>query len=140
MRTEPRFVKPSDYLNYIGRDLNFELKANQNESNKANLFLMQIEDMLLARIDKTSFRLYSWDCITEYQKDCLQKAIIIEANYIIRNSNLFTDSGYDPDRGEIIDINKLQNVAICPSAIDFLSNCGLYNHVIKNRYRFVRLH
>lgn len=139
MRTEPRFVKPSDYENYTGVSLNAELKVNQNESNKANLFLMQIEDMLLARIDKTSFRLYDWNNLTEYQKDCLQKAIIIETQYIIRNSNIFTDSGYDPERGEIINIDKLQNIAICPSAIDFLSNCGLYNHVIKNRYRFLRL-
>lgn len=139
MRTEPRFVKSSDYENYTGRSLNAELKANQNESNKANLFLMQIEDMLLARIDKVSFRLYDWNCLSEFQKECLQKAIIVEVEYIIRNSNLFTDSGYDPERGEIIDINKLQNIAICPTAIDFLSNCGLYNHVIKNRYRFLRL-
>lgn len=136
LRTTPKFVQPSDYLNYTGRDLNAELHANANESNKADLFLMQIEDFMLARIDKTSFRLYRWDKLSPYQLECLQKAIIIEAQYIIRNSNLFTDSGYDPEKGEIISAAKLQDIAICGASLDQLSNCGLYNHNIRNRKRF----
>lgn len=140
MRTTPRFVTPSDFFNYTGKDLNAELQDNDNNSNKANIFLMQIEDRLLARIDNASFRVYSWDNLSDFQKECLQKAIITEAQYILRNSDLFTDSGYDLEKGEIISIEKLQKISICKSAIDFLQQCGLYNHVIMNRHRWLSLH
>lgn len=135
MRTEPKFVKPSDFFNYTGKDLNALLQVNSNESNKANIFLMQIEDRLLARIDSETFRLRDWDNLTEFQIENLQKAIITEAEYIIRNSDIFTDSGYDLERGETIDYNKLQQIAICRTSIDFLKNCGLFNKVIQNRRR-----
>ena len=139
MRTEPRFVKPSDYFNYTGKDLNYILKVDSNESNKANLFLMQIEDRLLARIDTISFRNVRWEDLTPFQLENLQKAIITEADYIIRNSDLFTDSGYDIERGEIISFDKLQKISICRTSLDLLKNCGLLNYVIVNRNRFLDL-
>lgn len=138
MRTEPRFVKPSDFYNYTGKDLNACLQVNNNISNASNLFLMQIEDRLLARIDMMSFRLRTWDNLTDFQKENLQKAIITEAEYIIRNSDLFTDSGYDLERGEIISPEKLRNIEICRSSLDYLRSCGLLNQVIQNKYRWNR--
>lgn len=139
MRTTPRFVTPDDYFNYTGKSLNAELQLESNTSNVANIFLMQIEDKILARIDSMSFRTTPWNRLTPFQTECLQKAIIVEAEYIIRNSDLFTDSGYDPEKGEIISMQKLQNIEICRSSIDFLKNCGLYNHVIKNRRRYLEV-
>ena len=138
MRTEPRFVKPSDFYNYTGKELNALLQINNNISNASNLFLMQIEDRLLARIDMMSFRTRSWDNLTDLQKECLQKAIITEAEYIIRNSDLFTDSGYDLERGEIISGAKLRELEICRPALDYLRGCGLLNQVIQNKYRWNR--
>lgn len=137
MRTTPRFVKPNDFDNYTGKSLNYLLRVNQNQSNVGNLFLMQIEDKLLARIDKISFRTTRWDNLTEYQLECLQKAIIIQAEYILRNSDLFTDSGYDLDKGEVISREKLNSISICESSLDFLHNCGLCNHVMTNYGRYV---
>lgn len=138
MRTKPRFVDENDFFNYFGMDLKGALKLKDNESNAANLFLMQIEDKLLARIDATSFRVYKWDrsYLSEFQLESLQKAILLQAEYIIRNSDLFSDSGYDLERGEVIPYEKLQNIAICRSSIDLLKNCGLFNQVVKNRNRY----
>ena len=136
MRTEPRFVRPNDFLNYTGKDLNEILNIDSNLSNRANLFLMQVEDNLLERVDAISFRTTTWDKLTDFQKECLQKAIIIQAQYILRNSDLFTDSGYDPEKGEIMPIEKIQAISICKTSIDYLHNCGLYSHVISNRRRY----
>lgn len=130
MRTTPIFVKPSDFENYTGKNLMRLLKIDDNSSNKADLFLMQVEDRLLARIDATSFRTTNWNCLTEFQLESLQKAIIVQAEYIIRNSDLFTDSGYDLEKGQIISPEELNKIVICNTAIDFLRNCGLFNHVI----------
>ena len=77
MRTKPKFVEQSDYFNYFGVNLNEALRVQDNESNLPNLFLMQVEDKLLARIDATSFRIYNWDRnrLTPFQLENLQKAI-----------------------------------------------------------------
>lgn len=139
MRTEPKFVKPDDFFNYTGKDLKKLLRINDNESNMANIFLMQVEDKLLTRIDAETFRNTSWDNLTEFQKECLQKAIIIEAEYIIRNGDLFTDSGYNVNQGVIADADAIQRIAICRPAIDKLVVCGLYNHVMTNRNRYTTL-
>ncbi|MBR6515922.1 MAG: hypothetical protein IKT40_03610 [Bacilli bacterium] len=138
MRTKPLFVEENDYFNYFGMDLKSALRIHDNESNAANLFLMQIEDKLLGRIDATSFRLYEWDRnkLSKFQLESLQKAILLQAEYIIRNSDLFSDSGYDLERGEVISYDKLQKIAICRSSIDLLKNCGLFNQTIKNRNRY----
>lgn len=139
MRTEPRFVNPDDFFNYFGLNLNSALKIKDNTSNAANLFLMHIEDKLLERIDAESFRIYKWDRndLSAYQLENLQKAILIQAEYIIRNSDIFSDSGYDLERGEVISYEKLQKIAICRTSIDLLKNCGLFNQVIRNRPRFM---
>lgn len=139
MKIEPKFVKPDDFYNYTGKNLYELLNCDENESNKADLFLLKIEDSLLCRIDSTSFRLTDWDNLSSYQLECLQKAIIYQAEYIIRNSDLFTDSGYDMERGFIADPDKLQKAAICPISKDLLLNCGIINHVIHNRKRYTDL-
>ena len=135
MRTQPRFVTPDDFLNYTGKDLASMLNINDNISNTTNLFLMRIEDCLLARIDTESFRIVRWEDLTDFQTENLQKAIIYQTEYILRNSDLFTDSGYDLEKGEVMPYEKIQKIAICQVSRDLLQNCGLLNRVIKNRNR-----
>lgn len=139
MRTEPRFVKPSDYFNYIGTDLKTELALKDNESNMDSLFLMQVEDALLARIDAVTFRVTYWGQLNDNQLEHLQKAIILQAQYLIRYGDMFSDTGYDADKGFIAPTEKIQNAAVCPAAKDQLLGCGLWNHVIKNRRRYLNI-
>ena len=80
MRTEPKFVKESDFNNYTGKDLRALLKVPSNQRNACNIFLMQIEDRLLTRVDVMTFRNNSWDDLTDFQLECLQKAIITVNN------------------------------------------------------------
>lgn len=136
MRTEAMFIKPDDFYNYTGKNLYKELRVHENESNKVDLFLMYVEDAMLERVSATSFRLYDWNQLTPYQKEQMQKALIYQTQYIIRSGDLFTDSGYDVDKGFIADYNKIQQIALCRPAIDALINAGTYNHKIKNRIRY----
>lgn len=140
LRTTAKFICPEDYFNYTGQDLRAILNPNNNISNQADIFLMNVEEYLMARIDKISFRLYDWDNLSEFQIHCLQIAIIKQAEYILRNSDIFTDSGYDPEKGVVISRQQLETIQICSASIDELVRCGLLNHVIRNRQRFVRLH
>ena len=99
---------------------------------------MRVEDRLISWIDANSFRIYPWDKLTDYQKECLQIAILMQANYIIRNSDLTYDSGYDPDRGEVISMEKISSIEINRASLDKLKDCGLYNHKIHSLPRFPR--
>lgn len=138
IRAEAKFVTPDDYTNFFGQNLNAMLKIKDNTSNVANIFLMHTEDKILNRIDATSFRTNRWEVedLSELQLENLQKAILYQAEYMIRNGDIFSDSGYDLEKGEVISIEKLQKIAICRTSIDLLKNCGLFNQVIKNRRRY----
>lgn len=135
MRTEPRFVKANDYRNYTGKDLN-EMFDKEDSNNLAEKFILRIEDLLLTRIDNISFRTQNWDNLTDFQLECLQKAIIEQITYIVRNSDLFSDSGYDLDKGKIIDNEELYKIEICRASKDYLRRCGLLNLTIRNTIRY----
>ena len=147
----PQFVTVDDYLNYWGIDLRAKLKANQNNSNKGDLFLKWVEDRLMAWIDANTFRNVPWENyrddynnyrsererkFCEEQKQAWKKAILTQAKYVFKNSNLGLDSGYDPEKGMVAAYEDLQKIEICRPAIDFIKKAGLYNHVVDNRYRY----
>lgn len=135
IRTKAKYVSAMDFFTFWGKDLNAELKENENTSNKVNIFLMQVEDMILSWIDANSFRRFEWDDMTEFQLDCLQKAILTQAMYEYRNTDLSLDSGYDPEKGSVIEWNDLQERVIAPATIRYLRSGGLLNMKIGNRLR-----
>lgn len=136
--TAPKFVTPDDFFNYTGRSLDAVLQPNENESNKSNLFLKNIEEDLMFRVDHLSFRVYKWDNLTEYQLSCLKRAIIKQAEYVLRNGDLMTDSGYDIEKGKVITRAEIEEIELCVPATDALQSCGLLNRVIKNYHRYPR--
>lgn len=113
--------------------------GSELDSNKANMFLMRVEDRLLAWLDANTFRNFRWEDLSGQRKDALQKAILVQAMYVFRNSDISMDSGYDPQRGVIAQRKDLQLVEICDSAFDILKSAGLYSRVIKNRKRWVKV-
>ena len=139
MNTEPIYVKPDDFFNYTGRNLSEELQLGDNESNQANIFLKNVEHDLMSRVDAISFRIYHWDRLSPFQLECLQEAIILQAEYVIRGGDMMGDSGYEPERGFVASMDRIQEAALSPKAKDRLIKCGLLNHVIKNRPRFTRI-
>ncbi len=136
--TAPKFVTPDDFFNYTGRSLDAILQPNENESNKSNLFLKNVEEDLMFRVDHLSFRVYRWDNLTDYQLNCLKRAIIKQAEYVLRNGDLMTDSGYDIEKGKVITRAEIEEIGLCVPATDALQSCGLLNRVIKNYHRYPR--
>lgn len=147
---QPQFVSAEDFLNYWGVDLRKELKGDGDESFKADRFLRKIEDRLMTWIDANTFRVTPWDYYKDdfvpkndwqkkfvnEQKDYWRKAILTQAMYVFRNSDIGMDSGYDPEKGIIAPETDLQAIEICRPCIDYLKSAGLYNHVVKNRPRY----
>ena len=135
---EPKFITGDDYYNYWGVDLYSYLKDEDNVSNKVNIFLRHVETRLLTWIDSTTYRLYDWDELNEFQLEKLQLALLYQAKYMLRNGDTGLDSGYDPDKGPVVTKNYLDKIEICTPALDFLTTAGLNNHSIKNRKRKLR--
>ena len=74
--------------------------------------------------------------IAEMRKDKWKKAILTQTMYIIKNSEIGMDSGYDPEKGIVAKKAELDEIEICGEAIDLIKSAGLYNHVMKNRHRY----
>lgn len=137
MRSTPMFVEPMAFYNYWGVDLNVLLKVKDNLSNKANLFLMMVEDRLMSWIDSHTFRNIPWEELEGERLENFQKAILTQAMYIFRNSDITMDSGYDPEKGIVAPREQLEKIEISRAALDFLTVAGLYNHKIQNRIRVI---
>jgi hypothetical protein len=97
-----------------------------------------VENRLLTWIDANTFRVTKWEDLTPEQIEHLQIAILEQAMYVYRNSDLIQDSGYDPEKGKITDYNYIESIEICATAIREIKIAGLYNQVVSNRKRYLR--
>lgn len=136
MNFEPKFISASDFYDYWGVDLIEKLKSGGNPSNKVNIFLRRIENNVMAWIDANTFRNVHWDNLSEFQLEQFQYALLEQAMYVYRNSDISLDSGYDPEKGIIVDKGILDNLIICTPALNFLKLAGLYNLNVTNRMRY----
>ena len=147
---QPLFISTDDFLNYWGIDLKAKLNSGSNNSNRADVFLRRVEDRLMAWVDSTTFRTIPWDYFKddyvfkndfvrkamEESRDYWKKAILEQAMYVFKNSDIGQDSGYDPEKGMVAPPEDLQAIEICRPCIRFLIEACLYNHNIKNRPRY----
>ena len=136
MIMEPKFISSDDFYNYWGIDLIEKLKNNGNPSNKANIFLRRIENNLMAWIDANTFRNVGWEYLSEFQLENFKYALLEQAMYVYRNTDISLDSGYDPEKGIIAERGTLDNLIVCTPALNFLKIAGLYNLNVTNRMRY----
>lgn len=137
MLGKPKFVTVDDFYNFWGKDLRALLGVSDNTSNEAEIFLARVEDRLMNWIDNNTFRRLRYDELNPRQLENFQKAILCQAMYIWRNGELGLDSGYNAESGKVISRKELIEITVCQDAINYLSNAGLFNLVIKNRRRFL---
>jgi hypothetical protein len=136
---EPQFISPDDFENYWGINLREKLKDNSNSSNKANIFLKRVELRVINWIDSNTFRVTSWDNLTDFQLEHFRIALLEQAMYIYRNSDLALDSAYDPEKGFVAENGKLKAIEICEPCLRELKLAGLYNLNILNRNRYTKI-
>ncbi len=136
-RLEPKFITVDDYNNYHGENLREILRSHGgNDSYEAERFLAETELKLMAWIDRHTCRRLRYCDLNPRQKYFWQLALVTQAKYRILNGDLGLDSGYDQERGEIIDSKRLENLKVSDDVIDYLSNSGLFNLTVKNLPRY----
>lgn len=97
-------------------------------------FLKRIEDRMELFINSNFNRNIDkeYPVFTENMKEHYKKALLEQCAYIIKNSDITVDSGYDPERGEVMNIDRMKKIALAPNALDHLRMCGLTNRQLNN--------
>lgn len=130
-----KYITADDFKEYFGMDLANMLKTDDNPSNTVNAFLFRLETRLEGYINANFYRNVEIEYpeFSEYQKQHYKFALLEQAMYIIRNGDISTDSGYDPEEGQKATPSQLKAIIISPNCKEQLILCGLWCRKIKNR-------
>lgn len=130
-----KYITADDFKEYFGIDLANMLKSDDNPSDTANAFLTRLENRIEAYIDANFYRKVEeeYQTFSDYQKKHYKLALLEQAMYIIRNGDISTDSGYDPEEGVKATPSQLKAIIISPNCKEQLILCGLWCRKIRNR-------
>jgi len=132
------YINADDFKTYFGIDLAVELKDDDNPSNKVEAFLLRVENRIVVYVNANYYRAIEKEFprFTDYQKEHFKYGLLEQAYYVLRNGDISTDSGYDPEKGEVMNAERLNNIVIAPNCKQELMLCGLLSRKIKNRARW----
>lgn len=130
-----KYITKDEFKAYTGIDLDLELKDDDNPSDKANAFLRRIEVRLATFIDAKFARQVDreYPTLSDYQKEHYKYALLEQALYVLKNSDLITDSGYDPEVGEVARQERLELISVSSQTKQHLILCGMWNRKLKAR-------
>ena len=133
-----KYITKEDFKEYTGIDLIEELAGDSNPSNKADSFLFRVEVRMETFVEVNTYKRLDTEYrkFTDYQKLHYKLALLEQAYYIIHNGEISTDSGYDPDKGEIADNTTLTNKEIAPNTKRELTLCGLFSRKLNSSLRY----
>lgn len=128
-----KYITTDDFKQYFGIDLQAEIEGI-NPQDSANSFLVRIENRIETYLNAEFYRNVEveYPQFTEYQKLHYQRALLEQAIFVFKNGDLSVDSGYDPQSGQKISINALQELCIAPNAKRELMLCGLWCRKLRN--------
>lgn len=132
-----KYITADDFKMYFGIDLDNQYRDDDNPSNKVNAFLYRVETRLATYLDSHFYRKIDkeYPKFSNYQKEHYKLALLEQAMYVLRNSDISNDSGYDPEKGVIASKNQLEERIICPNCKDHLMLCGLWCRKVQTRSR-----
>lgn len=137
MEFKSKYITADEFKEFSGIDLKYELADDDNASNKVNAFLYRIETRMSSFLDANFYHKIEieYPKFSNYQKEHYKLALLEQALYILKNSDIAVDSGYDPTKGQMIDRGQLLELTISPRAKEHLILCNLWNRKIRNRGR-----
>ena len=138
MKIQTRYITADEFREYTGVNLAAELRDTSNPSNKVDAFLMRIEDRMEVFMNSRFFKNIGeyWPRFTDFQKLHYKLALIEQAYYVFKNGDIYSDSGYDPEKGIIASKHALSELTIAPAARDHLRMTGLYTGHIGTNWDF----
>ena len=119
LELQTKYITADDFKNYFGVDLGAELNENPTS------FLMRIETRMESYLNSMFYRNIEreYPTFSDYQKLHYKLALLEQAMYVTKNGDISVDSGYDPEKGEIISQATIDKIAIGLNAKNELILC-----------------
>lgn len=113
-----------DFRTKTGYNLEQELPDDQDPSTKVSRFLENVDTQIIDFIETNSGGFDKTD-ITQTQEDIINRAVILQAEWVIQNGDLRIKSGLNEISGSDISA-QLRKLEICPAAKKLLNQRIIY--------------
>jgi hypothetical protein len=131
-----KYITRQDYKDFTGIDLQLELKDNDDASNKVEIFISNIENWCESHIQYATGQKINFTTLETDSLQHFKKGILYQLQYVIRNGDVTTDSGYNPESGPIVEPNFLQAISLAPNAKMEFMLAGLYTRKLRPNYGY----
>jgi len=126
-----KYITASEFLAYTGINLK-HIEDDDNPSNKVESLLNRTEIRLIAYLTGT-FRYdfdYKYEKLDDEHKEYFKYAVMEQVLYVINNTDIMSDSGYDPEKGVLSSQEELKHIALSFTVKNMLMMSGLWDRNI----------
>ena len=113
-----------DFRTKTGYNLEQELPDDQDPSTKVDRFLLNIDTQIIDFIEANS-RGFDKTDLSQAQEDIINRAVVLQAEYVITNGDLRAKSGLNEITGADISV-QLRKLEISPAAKRLLNQKIIY--------------
>lgn len=119
-------ITQQEFLDYTGINLELELHDLDDSSNKVDRTILLWTKRVYNEMRKNSVRAIPKDeDLTENQVQTIKDAICEYGEYYLKNGDLYRQSGFDEERGKLLDASDLEKIKFPTHIIDMLRASGL---------------
>lgn len=123
-----KYITPEEFLAYTGINLK-NISDDDNPSNKVEALLNRTEIRIIAYLSGT-FRYdfdYKYSRLDDEHKGYFKNAVMEQVLYVINNTDIMSDSGYDPEKGILATQEQLKHIALSFTVKNMLMMSGLWD-------------
>lgn len=132
----PTYVTKDDYRNFSGIDLGLELRDLDDTSNKVNIFINSIENWCETFLAYHSTKELKLNELTADQTAHYKRGIMYQIQWVLRNGDVSSDSGYDPNQGPVVDVAYLRKISLAPNAMMEFNLAGVLSRKVRTQYGY----
>lgn len=132
----PKYVTKDQYREFSGIDLGLELRDLDDTSNKVNIFINSIENWCETFLAYHSTRELKLDEITAEQLAHFKRGVMYQIQWILRNGDITSDSGYNPEQGPVVDVSYLRKISLSPNAQMEFNLAGVLSRKVRTAYGY----
>ncbi len=134
-------ITPEEFRKYTGLDLGVELPDFDDGSNKVTRAISLWTRRVYREVQLNSTRpIPSDDKLTDFQIESIKEAIIEYGLYYLKNGDLYLQSGFDEDKGKLVDPVDLARIRFPIICLDLLRRAGLIRKSFSSHLVFSQTH
>lgn len=127
-------ISPNDFLLYTGINLDIELADLDDASNKVNRAIILWTDRIYDLMRQSARKIPEDKDLSEFQVISIKRAICEYGMYYLKNGDLMRQSGFDEDKGKLLDRVDIERLQYPSSCYDILRKAGLIRRSLGTSY------